>query len=205
MNREKNLIFWNCLFITCLVIANILGAKLVAFGNFVVPSAVVAYAFTFLCTDVIGELYGKEEANETVKRGLLFQIFSTILIFGAIKLPIAPFMQEFQEIFEKVLSNSFRMTIASLIGYYIAQANDVYVFHKLKEISNGKHKWLRNNASTVCSQFIDTSVFITIAFWGVVPDLFVVIYSQFFIKMILALLDTPFFYYCTRGTVNDKR
>lgn len=203
MNKTDKLITLNCLFITSLIIANIIASKLVNIYGFIVPSAVVSYAFTFLCTDIIGELYGKEEANKTVKRGLIFQVFSTILILGAIKLPVAPFMKDYQDTFKSVLSGSFRMTVASLIGYVIAQANDVFIFHKLKEINKGRHKWIRNNLSTICSQFIDTSVFITIAFYGIVPNLWVVIYSQFLVKVILALIDTPFFYFFTRGGDKD--
>lgn len=197
--KENKLIMWNCLFITCLIIANVISSKLVIIGgHFVVPSAVVSYAFTFLCTDIIGEVWGKEEANKTVKRGLIFQIIATLLILGAIALPIAPFMTEFQETFKAVLGNSLRMTVASLVAYVVAQANDVYVFHKLKEINKEKHKWIRNNISTICSQFIDTSIFITVAFYGKVPNLWLMIYSQFLIKVVLALLDTPFFYYFTK-------
>lgn len=199
MKKNDQLMLWNLMFVTSLIVANVISSKLVIIGgHFVVPAAVVSYAFTFLCTDIIGEIYGKEEANKTVKRGLFFQIVATTLILGAIALPTAPFMKDFQITFKAVLGSSARMTIASLVAYLISQANDVFIFHKLKEINKGKHKWIRNNISTICSQFIDTSIFITIAFYGQVPNLFVVIYSQFLVKVVLALLDTPFFYFFTK-------
>ncbi|KYM56566.1 transporter [Fusobacterium necrophorum subsp. funduliforme] len=198
--KENKLMFLNCLFITCLIIANVISSKLVILGNyFVVPAAVVSYGITFLCTDIIGEIWGKEEANKAVKRGLLTQIIATFLILFAIKIPIAPFMLDFQEKFQAVLGGSLRMTLASLAAYVVAQTNDVFIFHKLKTLNGGKYKWIRNNVNTICSQFLDTSIFITIAFYGVVPDLFLVIYSQFFIKVIIALLDTPFFYLFTKS------
>lgn len=199
INKQDKLIILNLTFITSLLIANIVASKLVNIFGFIVPSAVVAYAFTFLCTDVIGELYGKEEANKTVVYGLIFQIMATLLIYGAIALPVADFMKDYQNIFKSVLSGSARITLASLVAYFIAQTNDVYIFHKLKEETQNKKKWLRNNLSTITSQFIDTAIFITIAFYGIVPNLFVVIYSQFFIKVILALIDTPFFYILTKN------
>ena len=199
MKKNDQLMLWNLMFVTSLIVANVISSKLVIIGgHFVVPSAVVSYAFTFLCTDIIGEIWGKEEANKTVKRGLIFQIIATIFILLAIQLPIAPFMANFQNVFKSVLGGSFRMTLASLGAYLVAQANDVFIFHKLKEITGQKHKWIRNNVSTICSQFIDTAIFITIAFYGQVPNLFLVIYSQFLVKVVLALLDTPFFYFFTK-------
>lgn len=199
MKKNEQLMLWNLMFVTSLIVANVISSKLVIIGgHFVVPAAVVSYAFTFLCTDIIGEIWGKEEANKTVKRGLIFQIIATIFILLAIQLPIAPFMANFQNVFKSVLGGSFRMTLASLGAYLVAQANDVFIFHKLKEITGQKHKWIRNNVSTICSQFIDTAIFITIAFYGQVPNLFLVIYSQFLVKVVLALLDTPFFYFFTK-------
>lgn len=198
MKNNKKLIYLNSLFIMSLIIANITAGKIISIFGLIVPSAVVAYAITFLCTDVIGELYGKEEANSTVKLGFVIQIISMILIFLAILLPPAPFMREFNVSFKMVLGQSFRTIIASLIAYMISQANDVFIFHKLKEKTNGKYKWLRNNVSTILSQTIDTSIFITIAFYGVVPNLLALVFGQLTIKVILALLDTPFFYLLTR-------
>lgn len=199
MKKNEQLMLWNLMFVTSLIVANVISSKLVIIGgHFVVPAAVVSYAFTFLCTDIIGEIWGKEEANKTVKRGLIFQIIATIFILLAIQFPIAPFMANFQNVFKSVLGGSFRITLASLGAYLVAQANDVFIFHKLKEITGQKHKWIRNNVSTICSQFIDTAIFITIAFYGRVPNLFVVIYSQFLVKVVLALLDTPFFYFFTK-------
>ena len=100
--------------------------------------------------------------------------------------------------FNIVLGQSARVVFASLTAYLISQLNDVFLFHKLKEKTKGRLKWLRNNASTMASQLIDTAIFITIAFYGVVPNLAWMIFSQYFIKFCLALLDTPFFYFLTR-------
>lgn len=188
----------NGFFIMSLLVANVVASKVVNLYGLIVPSAVVAYAITFLCTDVIGELYGKEEANNTVKLGFITQVFSLILIALAIKLPPAIFMIEYSQVFSQVLGQSLRVVSASLIAYLISQANDVFIFHKLKEKTNGKYKWLRNNLSTMISQFIDTVIFITIAFYGVVPNLWLMVVSQYLVKFILALLDTPFFYLLTK-------
>lgn len=193
----RNLSILNGLFITSLIIANIVSAKIVTFGAFVVPAAIVAYPLTFLMTDVIGELWGKEEANKTVRLGFFCQIVSLILIGLAILLPVAPFADN-QAQFSQILSSSFRVVAASMIAYLCSQTWDVWIFHLLKEKNGSKMKWLRNNVSTMTSQIIDTAIFITIAFWGVVPNILVMIFSQYLIKVIYALLDTPFFYLLTK-------
>lgn len=194
---ESNLMLLNSIFITTLIVANIVASKVVTFGGFVLPAAVVAYPLTFLMTDVIGEIWGKEEANRTVRNGFICQAISLILIVLAILLPVAPFADNQAE-FQAVLGQSFRVVLASMVGYLVAQCNDVLIFHKLKEKCDGKHKWLRNNVSTLASQLLDTAIFITIAFWGTVPSIATMILSQYVIKAIYALLDTPFFYLLTR-------
>lgn len=198
MKKNKdNLLILNSIFITTLIVANILASKVVTFWGFVLPAAVVAYPLTFLMTDVIGEIWGKEEANRTVRNGFICQAISSVLILLAIMLPVAPFADNQAE-FQAILGQSFRVVFASMVGYLIAQCNDVYIFHKLKEKYNGKHKWLRNNVSTLLSQLLDTAVFITIAFIGTVPNILTMILSQYVIKAVYALLDTPFFYLLTR-------
>lgn len=179
-----------------LLVANVVASKIVPIFSFYVPAAVVAYAITFLCTDIISERYGKQEANEAVKRGFIIQIFFMVLVFLAVMLPNAQFNQEYANKFNEVFTQSVRMVIASLIAYLISQKIDVYLFHFFK--SKFKAKWIRNNLSTMTSQLIDTSIFITIAFYGVVPNLMALILGQYFIKLIIAFLDTPLFYVFTR-------
>ena len=75
---------------------------------------------------------------------------------------------------------------------------DVTIFHKFKR-KFYRQKWLRNNVSTMTSQLLNTAIFITIAFYGNVPNLAVMIASQYVVKFCMALLDTPFFYYFTKS------
>lgn len=203
---ETNLTILNCLFITSLLVANVVASKVVTFWGLVVPAAIVAYPLTFLMTDVIGEIWGKEEANKTVKIGIVCQLASLLMIGLAILLPVAPFADNQAE-FKSILGSSFRVVFASLIGYICSQSWDVWIFHKIRNAYIKKHgstkggRWIWNNASTMTSQIIDTAIFITIAFVGTVPNIFTMIASQYFIKLIYAALDTPFFYLLT----NKKR
>ena len=196
----NNLIIMNSIFITSLLVANVVAGKVVDLFGFIVPAAVVAYGITFLCTDVIGEIWGKEQASRTVKMGLITQLLTLALVLFAIALPPAVFAQEYSEMFGIVLGQSVRIVIASLIAYLIAQFNDVTLFHYFRKKTQGQKKWIRNNASTMVSQLIDTAIFITIAFWGIVPGLGWMIISQYFVKLIIAAVDTPFFYLLTRDS-----
>ena len=176
---NKNLLILNGIFITSLLIANVVSAKIVTLGGLVIPAAIVAYPLTFLMTDVIGEIWGKEQANETVKLGFICQLISLVLIGLAILLPVAPFADNQAE-FKGIMAQSFRVVAASLVAYYCSQSWDVWVFHKIREKGTG-NKWLRNNLSTMTSQIIDTAIFITIAFVGSVPNIWVMIGSQYLI------------------------
>ena len=200
---EKNLMLVNAIFLTSLLVANVVSSKIVSFWGLTVPAAIVAYPLTFLMTDVIGEIWGKEEANKTVKLGFICQMISLVLIGGAILLPVAPFADN-QAQFTAILGSSFRVVFASMIGYLVSQSWDVWIFHKVRDAYIKKHgstkggRWIWNNASTMTSQIIDTAIFITIAFIGVVPNIWIMILSQYLVKFVYALLDTPFFYLLTR-------
>ena len=193
----------NAIFLTSLLVANVVSSKIVSFWGLTVPAAIVAYPLTFLMTDVIGEIWGKEEANKTVKLGFICQMVSLVLIGGAILLPVAPFADN-QAQFTAILGSSFRVVFASMVGYLVSQSWDVWIFHKVRDAYIKKHgstkggRWIWNNASTMTSQIIDTAIFITIAFIGVVPNIWTMILSQYLVKFVYALLDTPFFYLLTR-------
>jgi uncharacterized integral membrane protein (TIGR00697 family) len=195
---DRNLLILNGLFITSLLIANVLSAKIVSFWGMVIPAAIVAYPLTFLMTDLIGEIWGKEQANKAVKLGFICQIASLVMIGLAILLPVAPFADN-QAQFKSIMGQSFRVVAASLVAYYCSQSWDVWIFHKIRSMST-KHKWIRNNVSTMTSQMIDTAIFITIAFIGVVPNIWTMIISQYIIKVVYAALDTIPFYLLTKGS-----
>lgn len=200
------LLYLNGIFVGLLILSNILAVKLISIGNWIVlPAAVIIYVFTYPITDVIGEVYGKEAARKTVMAGLITQIFAIIFIMIAIHFPPAPFFTLQQE-YEAILSGSFRITLASLTAYVVSQHLDVIVFHRLKQRHGEKKLWLRNNVSTSLSQLVDTTIFIVIAFEGVVPisTIFMMIGTQYLFKFIVALLDTPLVYLLVYMCRHDK-
>jgi|Deesub1362A_J573_1020465.scaffolds.fasta_scaffold14037_2 hypothetical protein len=185
------------------VIANIIAVKVIAVGELpyigllIGPAGVIVYASTFLITDVLTELYGKEYGKKAVITGLAANVVAVVSILIALKWTPAPFVSpEFERSFESVLGFSPRIVVASIIAYAISQTHDVYAFHFWKQKTGGRFLWFRNNASTMVSQFIDTIVFITVAFYGVfgMGEIFSMILGQYILKLMIAAIDTPFMY-----------
>jgi len=196
---QFNLILLNGIFMTGLITSNLFGGKLISVCGLTVAGAIVTYPLTFLTTDIIGEIWGKDEANQCVKTGVIMQV--TFLLISSLSLLIQPLAasMELQNALHMVINQGARMTIASLAAFLCSQFLDVHLFHRLKELNRGRHKWIRNNVSTMTSQLVDTAIFVTVAFAGVVPDLYAMVIGQYIIKLGLALLDTPFFYFFTRN------
>lgn len=190
------------IFITSLVVANVVTGKLLDLGGLIVPGAFLLYAFTFLCTDIYNELYGRKEAQKLVNIGFVTSIFASIMILLTMYLPVYEGAAETQEAYEVLLGPNIRFVFASMVAYYLSQTLDVYVFDRIGKKTKGKHKWIRNNVSTLLSQLVDTAIFITIAFMGGPAPLLVMIGSQFLVKMFVAIADTPVFYLITKNHVN---
>ena len=175
------------------VIANIIAGKIVVFGPFVAPAAVIVYASTFLLTDIVSEKWGKQQARRAVWAGFYANVVLVISVLIAVNWRAAPFAEEFSEQFASVLGLVPRIVLASMVAYLLSQHHDVFAFDKLREKTQGRHLWLRNTASTAVSQAIDTAVFITIAFYGVM-DIVPLLIGQYVVKLLIAVIDTPFMY-----------
>lgn len=210
MNSEKTnrllpdkLVIVNAIFVVSLVISNVVSAKILQLGPLQVPGAALCYCITFLCTDIIGELFGKEQANKTVMLGFVCQCLASALILFTQFLPCADYAVETSQAYNTLLGTNWKFFLASMTAYFISQKLDVYIFHGIRDKYIAKHgstkggRWIWNNVGTMTSQLVDTIIFITIAFAGTVPDLKVMIISQYVFKVGLALLDTPFFYLFT--------
>lgn len=174
-------------------IAGALVNKIVVFGPFITSASVIVFSMTFLLTDLISEIWGKHHARLAVWTGFLVSITFLISTQIAIAWPPAPFALEGSEAFATLYTTIPRITLAGLIAYLIAQHLDVWLFHKIGEWTQGRHLWLRNNGSTLVSQFTDSLLFATIAFYGTLP-LVPYILGLWIIKLIIAMLDTPFIY-----------
>ena len=211
----NNLNILTAIFCTCLVISNVVACKVLKLNIFLngqpitVAGAVICYPITYLITDIVGEIWGKKEANRIVKQGFMCQVIATAIIVLTQHLPgVDP---ETQKSYVALLGQNWIFVIGSLTAYIASQYIDVTIFHKIRDKYIAKHgstkggRWIWNNASTVTSQFIDTAIFITISFgigFGLLFNdrqaLFNMIIGQYLVKFVIALLDTPFFYAFTR-------
>ena len=182
-------------FATLLVVANIIAGKLISIGMWVVPVAVIAYPLTFLVTDTIAELYGRSTATRVVWLGFAMNVLMVALIYVGKIIPPASFW-EGQDAYNMILGSVPRIVLASMLAYLVSQHHDVLAFHFWKRLTKGRFLWLRNNASTMISQGIDTLIFISIAFLGTVPlqVLLNMIAAQYVIKLFIAIADTPLCY-----------
>lgn len=155
------------------------------------------YASSFTATDILSEKYGKREANKAVNIGL----FTTVIWVVATQLIIL-FVPGDADMVMPALKNLFgfvpRLSLASIFTYAVTQRVDVVLYHWWwkKTGHTDKYLWLRNNGSTLISQFIDTVVFTLVAFLGVydLPYVMYLCLTTYFVKAIVALLDTPCVY-----------
>ncbi|MFH1424739.1 MAG: queuosine precursor transporter [archaeon] len=198
MNIEQKTTILSALFIGALVAANLMGTKIADFGIFIASTGILAFPITFLVTDIIEEVHGRERAQSLVNAGIISLVFVLIITAIAVYLPSAA-RDFFPAEYTKVFSASLRIFIASIIAFGISQTHDVWAFNFWKKKTNGKYLWLRNNASTLVSQLIDTTIFMFIAFYGVTPYAGVafitaLIIPYWIVKVLFAALDTPFCY-----------
>ena len=204
-SRKDNINLLCQVFVGLLVMSNILSAKLLTLGPFIVPGGILCYALTFLMLDVIGERYGEEQAKRTVLCGLFVQIICALLVQIVVWIP-----GQSSTNFDKALQGNWWFTLAGLVAYIISQTIGVKIFHGLRNklIAKKKEwKWLWENISTILSQTVDTIIFIGIAYgiglganWETIKIMFI---SQVAIKTALAIIDTPIFYLLTRRKGND--
>jgi uncharacterized integral membrane protein (TIGR00697 family) len=201
--RDRLFLFLSGIFLTSLIVGNIIGTtKFVDIYGLVVPAGVLAYPFTFLATDLICELYGKRKAQTLVWIGFFMNVFLLLLMSLGHFLPDASGVSGAASTFERVFQFMVGNVVASMIAYLIAQTVDVHLFHFWKKLTKGKHLWLRNNASTTLSQLIDTISILTILYLAdnlgpdinTVNSLIKLIFASYLFKFFFALFDTPLFY-----------
>ena len=201
--KEKLFLFLSGIFLTSLVLANIIGTtKFVYVFGLTVPAGVLAYPFTFLATDLICELYGKKRAQSLVWVGFTMNFFMLGLMMLGHYLKDASGISGATSTFENVYEFMIGNVIASMIAYLIAQSVDVRLFHFWKSLTKGKHLWLRNNLSTVVSQLVDTTAIMTVLYFAnnlgsriqSISDLVGLIFASYIFKVLVALFDTPLFY-----------
>ena len=182
-----------------LLLCNIQVLKTVELFGLTTTLGNVLYASVFLATDLLSEFYGKHEARKGVLLGFVALVM--MVVYMQIALYFVPAADDFAQPHLSALFGFMpRIVLASMVAYLVSQLHDVWAFHAIKERTGGRLLWLRNNASTMVSQLLDSAIFCTIAFWGMFPmNVFMeILLSTYIIKVIVAGLDTPFIYLAKR-------
>ncbi|NME35256.1 MULTISPECIES: queuosine precursor transporter [Fusobacterium] len=179
------------------ILANIQVVLLVKLFGFSTTLGNILYAGGFLVTDILAENYGKKSAQKAVHIGFFSLIVTSIIMkIAVLFIPLEEGVIMFESV-KQIFDFMPRLMVASLLAYFISQSHDIWAYEFWrKKYSSTKHIWIRNNASTLVSQFIDNLVFTTVAFYGVYPfevlkEIFIATYV---IKFIVAISDTPFVY-----------
>jgi len=207
-SKDKNLAFniyliLASVFIASLVVSNLIFQKFFSwnfFGlyNFEISVGILPYPATFLVTDLISEIYGRKKANQVVITGIFASAFSLLIIMVSDVAVATSWSPVGNEVFHQVFGLSALAVFASTMAYLVAQFVDIRIYHFWKERTKGRHLWLRNNFSTITSQFLDTfSVLFLLCSFGVIDwSLFgILLLNGFLFKLLIALLDTPILYF----------
>ena len=204
---RKLYLYLAALFITSLVVSNLIFQKFFywrpfdweVFGMpiFELSVGILPYPITFLITDIISEIFGKKSANQVVVAGIFASFFSIGILLLAGVVPAIENSPIDDATFHRVFALSPLAVLASMIAYLSAQFVDIRIYHYWKNLTQGKHLWLRNNFSTFSSQIIDsTTVILLLCSFQVLPwDLFWgLVVSSVIFKILVAAVDTPFLY-----------
>ncbi|MBI9080535.1 MAG: queuosine precursor transporter [Pseudodesulfovibrio sp.] len=182
-----------------LLLCNIQVLKTIELFGLTTTLGNVLYASVFLSTDLLSEFYGKKEARKGVLLGFVALVM--MVAYMQIALYFQPAADDFAQPHLSALFGFMpRIALASMLAYLVSQTHDVWAFHAIKQRTGTKLLWLRNNASTMISQLLDSAIFCTIAFWGMFPiEVFwEIMVSTYVIKFVVAALDTPFIYLAKR-------
>lgn len=197
--------YLSALFVGSIVAANLIGAKVIPFftiGGFQFTGSVGIFLFpvSFLVTDIMAEIWGGRAIRSLV--GATVAVLFLVLAVTALATVLTP-AERFaatNDAYTTVFRSSLRITLASIVAFAISQTHDIWAFELWKRVTGGRFLWLRNNLSTIVSQLIDTVVFMLIAFWGM-GDRFTLAFvlgsmvpPYWLLKIMMALLDTPFVY-----------
>ncbi len=201
MNTEKSkpltplFFLFTSIFISCLVVSNIIAVKLVKIFTLVLPAAIIVFPITYIFGDVLTEVYGYRRARLVIWLGFFSNLLVVIFIKLGEWLPSAPFWK-FQDSYTRILGYTPRLLVASFSAYLIGEFLNSFVLSKIKILTKGRFLWIRTIGSTVVGQLADSTVFITIAFVGEVqlPVLFRIIVTQWMFKVVYEAIATPFTY-----------
>lgn len=207
---QKLFVVLTAIFLTALIVAEATASKFftaftlpftirimgVEFNEVVMTAGVIAFPITFIITDLLNEYFGKPGIRFVTWIGMGMIIFEFGLLQLAMGVPTSSISPVPEEAFNTVFGATGRIIIGSLTAYVIGQLADITLFHWLRGRTNGKHLWLRATGSTFGSQFIDTFIVLTVAFFGQLSfgEIVAITLFNYSYKFIIAIVITPLIY-----------
>lgn len=196
--------FVSAVFVTTLIISNIIAVKVVHIAGLFVPAAAILFPVAYIFGDILTEVYGYGRARQVIWTGFLCNFLAVVAIWIGGQLPAAPFWsagvfkdpQSAQQAYQAILGFTPRLLAASFIAYLIGEFLNSFVLAKLKVKTEGRFLWLRTISSTIVGEGADSLVFISIAFWGIFSPAAIgsAILSQWLFKVTYETLATPLTY-----------
>jgi uncharacterized integral membrane protein (TIGR00697 family) len=198
MNTEKNFKYLgtiSVLFVAVLLISNIASTKIVDFGIFTFDGGTLLFPLSYIFGDILTEVYGYKKARSTIWLGFLciFMMSVILMIVGALP-PAADWGN--QAAYDAILGLTPRIVLASLLAFSLGSFSNSFILSRMKLWTKGKMLWSRTIGSTVVGEFVDSAVFILIAFFGVLPGalLWTLIISNYVFKTLVEIVFTPITY-----------
>src|SRR3989441_8508799 len=184
-----------CIFVTCLITANIIAVKLILLFGFVVPGGIIVFSLSYLFGDVLTEVCGYGAARYVIWLGFACNLLAVIAIYIGGLAPAAPFWHD-QAAYNTILGFTPRLLLASFIAYLVGEFTNSFVLAKLKIATKGRWLWTRTISSTLIGEGLDTLIFISIAFWGIIPAnmMLEAILTQWIFRVVYEIVATPFTY-----------
>ena len=195
-----------------IMLSNLIGPKITVVFGLNTSMGVIIYSGIYFATDLLGERYGKREANRAGFIG--FAVSVMVVMFGLLSLYFVPTPDPQKQGFANDIHNALsllfnytpRFVFGSLLAYLISQTHDVWRYHFLRIKTKGKHLWIRNNVSTITSQAIDTVIYGVVVWWAIFDfrTAMELALAKYMFKVIIALLDTPFLYWARTWDMSDR-
>ncbi|MDS4019672.1 MAG: queuosine precursor transporter [Candidatus Competibacter sp.] len=183
-------------FVTSLLVANIIAVKLIVVGPWIMPAGVIVFPLSYILGDVLTEVYGYGRARQVIWLGFACNLLAVLAIALAQVLPPAGFWDG-QASFERILGYAPRLLVASFLAYLVGEFVNAYMLARLKILTQGRWLWTRTIGSTLVGQLLDSAVFVTVAFVGVIPPevLLSAILVQWLTKSAYEAAATPLTYW----------
>jgi queuosine precursor transporter len=203
MRQYKYYEFVLVAFVAVLLCSNLIGPAKIAelnlplVGTVTFAAGVLFFPISYIFSDILTEVYGYGRDRRAVWAGFGALAFASFMAFTVVNLPAASFWVDKQSAVESVFGNTWRIVLASLIAFWSGSFINSFVLAKMKIWTHGKWLWTRTIGSTVVGEFIDSALFYSIAFWGIMTtdQIITVALTQYVLKTSWEILATPLTYW----------